>query len=285
MSAERSRSGLPSMSIVTPSYHQGPFIGRTVASVLAQDYTHFDYLVCDGASTDSTPAVLSRFADPRMRVLSEPDDGQADAIRKGFDQTGGEIVGWLNSDDILLPGTLAFVARFFADHPRVDALYSHRIFIDENDRLTKFWILPPHSDYCMRRWDYIPQETCFWRREAMDRAGGIDPSFQFAMDYDLFERMMRCCRFRRIHRFLAAFREHPDAKTTTLYDTLGSEEVEVIRSRVGMTGSVREGACCHLFGQTILRQSALYKLTASAKRLRGFQERIEAAVAGVPGAA
>ena len=87
-------------------------------------------------------------------------------------------MAYLNSDDVLAPGALDFVARYFAAHPEVDAIYSHRIFIDENNLVTRYWILPPHHTWMMQRWDYIPQETCFWRRRIYDKVGGIDPSFR-----------------------------------------------------------------------------------------------------------
>lgn len=266
---------LPSISLVTPSYNQGKFVARTVSSILRQEYPRFDYTICDGMSSDETADILAGLDDPRLTVIREPDQGQADAIKKGFDRSGGEIVGWLNSDDILLPGALARVAEYFANHPEVDAIYSHRVFIDERDNVEKFWILPPHSDYCMRRWDYIPQETCFWRRRAMDEAGGVDPGFQFAMDYDLFERMMRQGKFVRLNTFLGAFRVHPEAKTSAVMADIGEPEIAKVRQRVGMTGSFFEKLLCHGYFQLLLEASETYRLAIYP----GQKEVIESGIA------
>jgi glycosyltransferase involved in cell wall biosynthesis len=204
----------PRISIVTPSYQQGEFLEWTIRSVLEQGYPNLEYVVMDGGSKDATREILARYKNQLAYWESAPDHGQADAVARGFEHTSGEIMAYLNSDDVLAPGALDFVARFFADHPEVDAIYSHRVFIDEENLVTRYWILPPHHSWMMERWDYIPQETCFWRRRIYDQAGGIDKSFQFALDYDLFVRFMRHGRMERVNRFLGAFREHPSSKTT-----------------------------------------------------------------------
>jgi hypothetical protein len=204
----------PKISIVTPSYQQGRFLEWTMRSVLEQDYSNLEYVVMDGGSTDGTREILSRYQDRLTYCESAPDQGQADAVVRGFRHTSGEIMAYLNSDDLLAPGALDFVARYFAQHPEIDALYSHRVFIDEQNIVTRHWILPPHRNWMMERWDYIPQETCFWRRRIYDQVGGIDRSFHFALDYDLFVRFMQQGRMERVDRFLGAFREHPSSKTT-----------------------------------------------------------------------
>ena len=158
------------------------------------------------------------------------DRGQADALVKGFAYATAPIVGYLNSDDYLLPGALQLVLEHFERQPEVDAWYSHRIFVDEFDHLLRYWYLPPHSNYINLRWDFIPQETCFWRRTAMEAVGGIDRRLDFAMDYDLFVRMMRAgCRFRRLDDFLAVFREHDASKTVCHMETVGAREVNVVQ--------------------------------------------------------
>ncbi|MGH8552797.1 MAG: glycosyltransferase family 2 protein, partial [Methylococcales bacterium] len=202
------RRELPCISIVTPSFNQGKFVEATVRSVLDQRYPKLEYLFLDGGSTDAT---LDRIAPYRARFAhfeSVPDGGQSAAIARGFSLCGGEIMAYLNSDDQLLPGTLNFVADFFERHPHLDAIYGHRCIIDANNRVIGHWILPPHSNFMMRRWDLIPQESCFWRRRLFETGGNIDPTFRFAMDYDLFVRYMKTGRFKRVNRFLAAFRVH-----------------------------------------------------------------------------
>ena len=142
-----------------------------------------------GGSSDETVSVLRRF-EPLLRSWrSEPDDGQADAINRGFAETTGEIMAWLNSDDLLLPGTLAYVAQYFAKHPEVDVVYGNRIMIDDDDGQIGSWILPAHDDHALTLADYVPQETLFWRRRIWDAAGGsVDTSFAFAIDWDLLLR-------------------------------------------------------------------------------------------------
>jgi glycosyltransferase involved in cell wall biosynthesis len=204
----------PKISIVTPSYQQGRFLEWTMRSVLEQGYPNLEYVVMDGGSKDQTTDILERYQDCLHYCESSPDEGQADAVARGFEHTSGEIMAYLNSDDLLAPGALDFVARYFAEHPEVDAVYSHRVFIDEQNIVTRYWVLPPHHSWMMERWDYIPQETCFWRRRIYDDVGGIDKSFQFALDYDLFVRFMKVGRMERVNRFLGAFREHLSSKTT-----------------------------------------------------------------------
>lgn len=232
--ATASRADLPRISIITPSYMQGRYVERTVRSVLLQDYPNLEYIVLDGGSTDETLNVLEPYVERLSHFHSGPDGGQADAIRRGFDMASGDILAYLNSDDLLTPGALHFVARFFQQNPDVDAIYSHRLVVDEIDRVVAYWILPPHSNFLMVRFAMIPQETCFWRRSAYEAAGGLDPSFHFALDYDLFVRMMRNGRFRRVHRMLGAFRRHIEQKTFLLYQTVGLEEVEKVQRREGI---------------------------------------------------
>jgi glycosyltransferase involved in cell wall biosynthesis len=204
----------PKISIVTPSYQQGPFLEWTIRSVLEQGYPNLEYVVMDGGSKDETGEILARYRDRLAYCESAPDKGQADAVVRGFEHTSGEIMAYLNSDDLLAPGALHFAARFLTEHPEVDAVYSHRVFIDEENRVTRYWILPPHHTWMMQRWDYIPQETCFWRRRTYEKVGGINRDFQFALDYDLFVRFMKHGRMERVNRFLGAFRVHSSSKTT-----------------------------------------------------------------------
>jgi glycosyltransferase involved in cell wall biosynthesis len=219
----------PTISIVTPSYQHGRFLEWTLRSVLLQEYPKLEYVVMDGGSTDETPPILARYADRLAHVESAKDGGQADAVARGFAYTTGEIMAYLNSDDVLAPGALEFVANFFAENPNVDAVYSHRVFMRDNGIVDSYWILPQHSNALMKRWDYIPQETCFWRRRIYDAVGGIDPSFQFALDYDLFVRFMQRGRMHRVNRFLGAFRQHPESKTATLVEGQVHPEIERVR--------------------------------------------------------
>ncbi len=223
----------PTISIVTPSFEQGHYLERTIYSVLSQGYPQLEYVVQDGGSGDETRAVLDRFGEALTDWAAEPDEGQADAINRGFARTTGEIMAYLNSDDLLLPGSLAYVARYFVAHPRVDVVYGHRVLIDEHDRQIGRWALPRHDDEALALTDYVPQETLFWRREAWERAGGaIDTSLRFAIDWDLLLRLRGAgARMVRLPRYLGAFRVHSEQKTAREQRQCITE-CELLRTRV-----------------------------------------------------
>ncbi|HEY5793269.1 MAG TPA: glycosyltransferase, partial [Chthoniobacterales bacterium] len=136
------------------------------------------------------------------------------------------------SDDLLAPGALQFVGSFFARNPTVDVVYGHRILINEGGAEIGRWILPPHCRETLRRIDYIPQETLFWRADLYHRVGGLDPSFTFAMDWDLILRFLSAgAVFRRLPYFLACFRVHDLQKTSALTESIGITEVNRLRRR------------------------------------------------------
>ncbi len=232
-----SESKLPQIGIVTPSYNQAQFIGSTMLSVLNQNYSKLIYTVQDGASRDGSSDVIAQYAARLRRWESAPDQGQADAIRRGFshiyeDLAANDIMAWLNSDDLLAPRSLRFVAEYFATHPEVDVIYGHRIIIDGHDKDVGRWVMPRHDPEALQWIDYVPQETLFWRKSAWDLAGGIDPSFQFALDWDLLARFTQAgCRIRRLPYFLGCFRVHADQKTSHAIHTTGADEMRRIRTR------------------------------------------------------
>jgi FkbM family methyltransferase len=227
-------SATPVISLVTPSFNQGRFLGRTIASVLDQNYPALEYFIQDGGSTDDTLQVLHRYSTRLTGWQSAPDNGQSDAINKGFARARGEIMAWLNSDDILLPGSLHSVADYFNRHPDVDVVYGHRLLIDENDQMIGRWIMPAHDDAVLSWADYVPQETLFWRRRIWERVGGqVDDSFRFAMDWDLLLRFREAgAKFVRLPRLIGAFRVHEHQKTSSEFADAGQPEMARLRARV-----------------------------------------------------
>ncbi len=223
----------PRIALVTPSYGQGKFIARTIDSVLHQNYPALEYFVQDGASVDGTLDILKQYSDRLSGWESTSDGGQSQAINKGFTKINGELMAWLNSDDILLPGALAYVGAYFAGHPEVDVVYGHRILIDERDFEIGRWILPRHDDAILSWNDYIPQETLFWRRAIWDKVGGrIDEDFSFAMDWDLLLRFRKAgARFVCLPRFLGGFRVHDAQKTWVTIRDVGRKEMSKLRMR------------------------------------------------------
>lgn len=223
----------PRISIVTPSFNQARFIPNTIQSVLDQCYPNLEYFVQDGASDDGTVEILNSFGERLTYWESVPDQGQSDALNRAFSRCTGEIMAYLNSDDLLMSGTLAVVADFFHQHPNVDVLYGHRIVIDEEGDEIGRWFLPQHDPKALQYADYIPQETLFWRRSIWDAAGGhIDNMFQFAMDWDLllrFQSLGAC--IQRVPLFLAAYRVHSASKTYNFVDDLGMREMQYLRER------------------------------------------------------
>ena len=228
---------LPQIGIVTPSYGQAPFIESTMLSVLDQRYPKLHYVVQDGGSKDATPEIVARYAERLTHWESVRDAGQADAVRKGFLHLEGklgpnDLMAWLNSDDLLAPRSLNTVADYFARNPDVDVVYGHRIIIDFEDRDVGRWVMPPHEADSLAWIDYVPQETMFWRKRAWDKVGGIDPSFQFALDWDLLARFTQAnCKIVRIPYFLGCFRVHPAQKTSAVIHTTGADEMVRIRTR------------------------------------------------------
>lgn len=224
----------PKVSIVTPSFKQADFIERTIKSVLDQQYPNLEYFIQDGGSEDGTTAVLKRYEEKLAGWSSEKDNGQSQAINLGFAKTNGEIMAWLNSDDLLLPGAIAVVVNYFNSHPEVDVVYGNRLLVDKNDKEIGRWILPGHDDDVLSWADYVPQETMFWRRNIWDKAGSqIDESFRFAMDWDLLVRFREAgAKFAHIRHFLGAFRIHEQQKTSAVINEIGQQEMDRIRGRV-----------------------------------------------------
>lgn len=202
------------IAIITPSYNQGPYLETTIQSVLAQHYPGLEYLVIDGGSTDGTLAILRRYEN-RLQWLSEPDTGQANAINKGFRRSSGQIIGWLNSDDIYLPGALARVGEFFQQHPAIDVLYGDFWWIDEQGRkLLARREIPFDANILLYGLNYIGQPTVFFRRQIFDRAGYLDESLHYGLDWEYWLRIAQHGgKFAHLPHFLAATRLHATAKT------------------------------------------------------------------------
>ena len=221
---------LPSFAIVTPVLNQAAFIRAAIDSVLTQSYPRLAYVVQDGGSTDGTVDILQSYG-PSLDWVSLSDSGQADAINRGFARVSGDIMAWLNGDDMFVPDTLAYVARFFRANPDVDLAYGHRIYIDVNGKETGRCVLPAHDRNAIRFADFIPQETLFWRRRVWQALTPIDTSFDCAMDWDFILRAHGAgFSFRRLPRFLGCFRVHP-AQKTIASQAVSLAEMDLLRRR------------------------------------------------------
>jgi glycosyltransferase involved in cell wall biosynthesis len=200
-------SDRPRFAIVTPSFNTAQYIGDAVRSVLDQRYPNVDYLVMDGGSSDGTVEILRSFGDP-VRWVSQKDEGQADAIRRGFERTEGEILTWLNSDDYFCPGAFEAVAEYFTRHPEVDVVYGDANYVDQRGELISrcVHVEPFNRKRLFRYSDFIVQPAAFFRRRAYEAVGGVDPKFHWALDYDLWLKMAGRFKFAYLPKVLASYR-------------------------------------------------------------------------------
>lgn len=221
----------PTISIVTPSYNQAIYLEETIRSVLLQGYPRIEYVVMDGGSTDGSAEIIRKYEPWLSFVHIGPDGGQSAAIRAGFRQTSGDVQAWINSDDRFLMGAFARVGRFFAERPSVVFGSGDVNRIDSDGRLlNRVYAVRPNrlltANLGLHVW---PQQGCFWRRSAYERAGEVDPAWRFCMDRDLFLRLVAVGPSRRIPGPpLGDFRIHADAKTATLQDVAQAESAKLI---------------------------------------------------------
>jgi glycosyltransferase involved in cell wall biosynthesis len=205
------------VSIVTPSYNQAAYLEDTIGSVLEQDYEPIEYIVVDGGSTDGSVEIIRRYADRLSWWTSEEDAGQADAINKGFGRARGELMGYLNSDDMLLPGAVSTLVAALEDDPELVAAYGDAIWLDEEGRTIGY----AES----RSWDLVQmvisgsgrvhQPSSLWRRGAWDEVGGLETSLHYTFDTLFFIRLATLGPARQLHEPLSGYRLHPDSKTYT----------------------------------------------------------------------
>lgn len=204
---------MPSFSLVTPSLNQAAFLRAAIESVRTQEGVSIDYFVLDGGSTDGSLRILQGYGDA-LRWHSGPDGGQAAAINAGLRETHGEICGYLNSDDVLVPGSLAAVEKIFADHPKVDVVYGDASFIDAKGVRTRPYPTVPFDFDVLVQHCFICQPAAFWRRSVHERWGWFDPVYDNTFDYEFWLRLATLgARFLHIPRILAESREHADTKT------------------------------------------------------------------------
>jgi glycosyltransferase involved in cell wall biosynthesis len=231
-------SNLPNITIVTPSLNQGNFIEETILSVLAQKYPCLEYIVADGGSTDNTLEILAKYSD-KIKWFSQKDNGQTDAINIGMRMATGEIVSYLNADDILLPNSLFQVGDLFAKHQNAQWLTGRCRIIDENGNnirspimFYKNLLLYTCSYRFLIMTNYVSQPATFWRRTVLEAYGLLDENLRYVMDYEYWLRIWRATPPMILHKDLAGFRIQNQSKTTStghLEDYIDEEKLIVAR--------------------------------------------------------
>ena len=228
----------PKISIITPSLNQGRFIEETIQSVLSQAYPNLEYIIMDGGSSDDTLSVLERYSN-QLKWVSEKDTGQTHAINKGLRMASGDILAYLNADDLLLPGTLIKVAQLFMKCPQAMWVTGKCRIINEDNREIRrlitgyknFWLHFRHRSVLLIT-DYISQPATFWRADVLNEMGYFDESLHYVMDYEYWLRLYAKYPLVFIPAYLAAFKVHSQSKTTsTGHKDVFIEEEQLILQR------------------------------------------------------
>ncbi|MEA5503459.1 glycosyltransferase family 2 protein [Halotia wernerae UHCC 0503] len=251
----------PRISIVTPSYNQGEFIEETIRSVILQGYPNLEYIIIDGGSNDNSKEIIHKYSQWIDYWVSEPDEGQANAINKGILHSTGTILNWVNSDDLLLPGVTALVAQVLSNKLKLNQLavtYGFRLRINENNEIFDF-DLPPKkiNKLTFRLGCWIPSETFFFTREIFNSVHGFSEDLNFAIDYDFYVRCFQLgTKFLCIEEFIGAMRFHQASKSLSISE-VGLREFFQLRSEI--LGSNLKIKLINLFCDSVLGKLVFYK--------------------------
>jgi len=224
------KPALPKITIVTPSFNQAHFIEETINSVLSQNYPNLEYIIIDGGSKDNTINIIKKYEKYLSYWISEPDKGQSDAINKGFHRSTGDILHWLNSDDLLVPGALQTIAEYFMNNPDIGCVIGDQEVIDEKgNTLMVRKVVPFHFRTALFTASLVPQPSAPFTREAWLKTGDLDITLQYQMDFEYYLRMAKKgVKFGIIPKTLSKFRIHSDSKTISGYsDKVKKANIEI----------------------------------------------------------
>ena len=260
----------PKISIVTPSFNQAEYLEETIKSVLSQNYPNLEYIIIDGGSTDGSVEIIKKYADRLAYWVSEPDKGHGDALNKGFQHSTGEIMAWLNSDDLYFPWTLNAVSEIFSAHPEVEWLTTEKkIVVDKNGNETCRFIFLNFGRSGFKKGFYLPetvnclqQESTFWRRSLWERAGGYINHETIVPDYELWSRFSDQAEIYSVTSSLAAFRKHEKQITNRLFKTCCDMSRQAFKEHVGHFPY----KIYTLLPQILLKRPGLYYLFFRSKK-------------------
>ena len=280
----------PKITIVTPSYNQGQYIGENIKSLLFQDYPNLEHIIVDGGSNDNTLDVLHKYT--HIKYVSEPDNGPAEAINKGFKMATGEIYGFLNSDDTLLPNTLHRVAKEIDPTSGKHIVMGRCRFVDDKGlyygiehpskfknhlRLLKIW-----------KGHWIPQPSVFWTKQVLEKCGGMDEGMQYQwIDYDLFCRFSQCYFFYKIDQVFSTYRLHDESKTENSTEEDRLEEcIEISKRYWGKNTNLRYwnlkfSLMIFRLGRINRARQFAFKAREAKRQGRFFDSVINGSVAGI----
>ncbi len=219
---------LPLVSIVTPSFDQARYLEATIQSVLSQNYPRLEYIIVDGGSTDGSVEIIRKYESKFAWWVSEKDQGQTDAINKGFAHAKGDFFAWLNSDDTYEPNALSSAVKFLQTHPEVGLVYGDANYLNEDGGVIGRFPAAQTDLVGLRRgYVHIPQQAAFFRADLWHAVGPLDPSFYFAMDYDLWVRLAARSQVKYVPQTWANFRLHASGKTISADDRCWPEMLRV----------------------------------------------------------
>jgi glycosyltransferase involved in cell wall biosynthesis len=218
----------PLVSIITPSYNQAQYLEQTIISVLEQDYPLIEFLLVDGNSTDGSQEIIKKYASRITWWISEPDQGQAEAINKGLKRVKGEIVAWLNSDDYYLPGAVTKAVSAFQTQPSTSIVYGDVLAVDADGHQMKKLHYRQWDLIDLMKFNIIGQPSVFFRREILDKIGFLDPSLQFLLDHQLWLRLIQRAPMLYLPETLSAARFHNQSKNVAQASAFGEEAFRII---------------------------------------------------------